>query len=108
MGAFASSQTGGFRGQVEVEGVSLDQLLARHQPPDLIKIDTEGAETLVLQGAEQLLRKHRPVIIVESGAETVGWVAPFLINLGYDLVDAEDFRSPITAATFEIYARPTR
>jgi FkbM family methyltransferase len=107
VGAFESSQTGGFRGQVEVEGISLDQLLARHEPPDLIKIDTEGAEQFVLEGAEQVLRKHRPAIIVESGAETVGWVAPFLANLGYHLVDAEDLRSAVTEATFEIYASST-
>ena len=34
--------------------------------PDFIKIDTEGFEYFILQGGEQTVKKHRPVIIVEQ------------------------------------------
>jgi hypothetical protein len=34
---------------------------------DLIKIDAEGAETLVMKGAVNLLRKSRPSVLFESG-----------------------------------------
>lgn len=34
-------------------------------PPDLIKIDVEGAEHAVILGAERTIRMHRPTLIVE-------------------------------------------
>lgn len=33
---------------------------------DFLKVDTEGADALVLKGAEQTIRRCRPVVIVES------------------------------------------
>lgn len=33
---------------------------------DFLKVDTEGADALVLRGAEQTIRRCRPVVIVES------------------------------------------
>ena len=38
----------------------------RHMAPDIIKIDVEGAELLVLRGAEQIIRTSRPLLIVEA------------------------------------------
>ena len=38
-----------------------------HLEPDYIKIDCEGYEYFVLQGAEETLKKHHPVVIVEVG-----------------------------------------
>src|SRR5262249_11526871 len=34
--------------------------------PNVIKIDVEGAELLVLRGALQLLRQHRPRLLIEA------------------------------------------
>ena len=51
----------------EVEMVTLDETLT--DPPALIKIDVEGAEGLVLEGARETLRRHRPVVWFEHGAE---------------------------------------
>jgi FkbM family methyltransferase len=49
-------------------------------PPSLLKIDVEGAEHLVLAGAESCLTKHCPALIVEtSNPELVGR----LRNAGY-------------------------
>lgn len=36
------------------------------EPVTLIKIDVEGFEHLVCQGAEQLIRGHRPVVVIEQ------------------------------------------
>jgi FkbM family methyltransferase len=36
---------------------------------DLIKVDTEGAELLVVQGAQELLRRCRPVLLLEVEAK---------------------------------------
>lgn len=39
--------------------------------PDLIKIDVEGAEALVLRGAEQILCERRPNLIIETHGSQV-------------------------------------
>lgn len=58
-------------GTLEVQVRSLDELIASGEAPvpDVIKVDVEGAERLVLAGAESTLRQHHPVLIlsVHSG-----------------------------------------
>jgi FkbM family methyltransferase len=52
---------------IQVEMVTLDALLQRNSvpPPDAIKIDVEGFEPQVLQGAKNMLAKFRPLVITE-------------------------------------------
>jgi FkbM family methyltransferase len=47
--------------------ISLDSLISekRQVPPDFIKIDVEGAELYVLRGATALLRRYRPLMLIE-------------------------------------------
>lgn len=45
--------------------VSLDGFAAARRPPDVIKIDVEGAEVRVLAGAARILAERRPVVICE-------------------------------------------
>jgi len=53
---------------------SLDSLVAerRLDRVDLIKIDVEGHERQVLDGAETILRRHRPALVIETGHEAEG------------------------------------
>lgn len=46
---------------IEVSVVSLDDFLLNREGPkiDVLKIDTEGADTWIIQGAEKLLRSHK-------------------------------------------------
>ena len=45
----------------------LDEVLPADQQVDLIKIDVEGGEMLVLEGARQTLIQKRPVVLFEHG-----------------------------------------
>jgi FkbM family methyltransferase len=59
-------------GAQEVERVSvrterLDDLLEDGLVPTLIKIDVEGAELGVMQGAVETLERHRPYVVFEHG-----------------------------------------
>jgi FkbM family methyltransferase len=50
-----------------VAQVSLDDIVAeRGLVPDLVKIDTEGAELAVLRGAVDLLRTAQPTLVFEA------------------------------------------
>lgn len=59
-----------------VDVVALDQYDLRH-PVSLIKIDVEGAEPWVFEGAEQLLRTDRPTILSELHADQLRKVAGY-------------------------------
>ncbi|NIQ80597.1 MAG: FkbM family methyltransferase [Anaerolineae bacterium] len=48
----------------DVKAVSLDSDL-RSQVPDLIKIDTEGAETRIIDGAMDTIERCRPKLMIE-------------------------------------------
>ena len=50
--------------------LSLDSLCL-NQRIALIKIDSEGHESFVLAGMQRLMKKHHPVIIVETGSRDV-------------------------------------
>jgi FkbM family methyltransferase len=59
-------------------------------PPDLLKIDVEGHEAAVLAGARQTLRRHRPLVLLESwydAARPGAMLRPLqlLAQEGYDL-----------------------
>jgi FkbM family methyltransferase len=42
-----------------------EQCSAYHPPPNIIKIDVEGAELLVLKGGQNIIERHRPIIQCE-------------------------------------------
>lgn len=53
---------------VEVDIVRLDDMIAKANLSriDVIKIDTEGAETQIIRGAHDTLAKFRPVMVMET------------------------------------------
>lgn len=74
-------------GKEQVKVVSLNQVHAQFQIkefPSVIKIDVEGAEGFVLQGAEQILFVHHPLILVEvHSTGNMFAVYDVLSSLGY-------------------------
>ena len=53
--------------QIQVRTERLDSVLSEKIPVDFMKIDVEGAEFIVLQGARQLIRREKPHIVFEFG-----------------------------------------
>lgn len=49
-----------------IEQVTLDSYLEGIEEVDFIKLDCEGYELFALQGAEQIIRRNKPIIIVEQ------------------------------------------
>jgi FkbM family methyltransferase len=78
---------------------ALDTLLARHRfpVPDVIKMDVEGAEHAVLQGARTVLTAHHPLILLElsDGAlreqhSSAGEVLALLRSTGYSILTFDE------------------
>lgn len=55
------------RGSIQVKKVTLDEVIASRKfpPPNVVKIDVEGAELQVLQGMTNTLNDLRPVVLLE-------------------------------------------
>lgn len=83
---------------LEVRADCIDALVARHRlDPGFIKIDVEGAEQLVIDGAMETLRRHRPVVVSELSPALLGpmgasarGIVDRLRAIGYRVIDAQD------------------
>jgi FkbM family methyltransferase len=71
LGSFARENAGAWeasvRDELTVPTAALDDLVAAGEvpPPDHLKVDVEGTERAVLEGAVETLRTHRPVVYLE-------------------------------------------
>ncbi|MHA7059610.1 FkbM family methyltransferase [Aquimarina sp. M1] len=54
--------------KVKANSIELDKYIEDNELDciDLMKIDTEGSEYLILEGAEKVLKKYRPIVICET------------------------------------------
>src|SRR6185295_9088523 len=74
------------RGTLEVQVRSLDSVAReRGRSPAVLKIDVEGGEAAVLDGAYRLLSDARPILFVDCHGTNAA-VAERLESLGYRLV----------------------
>jgi len=76
--------------EIDVETDTLDNIVdeAGLDTVDFVKIDIEGAEGLVVKGAERTLRKSR-TILIEIWPENT-WIISYLQALGYRLTKVID------------------
>ncbi|MET0082029.1 MAG: FkbM family methyltransferase [Sedimenticola sp.] len=81
------SQMGGIREKQYVPTLTLDTLLNSFPPPDFVKIDVEGAEYMVLQGAENLINEIRPKFYVEVGSDVSSQILNVFQSAGYAAYD---------------------
>ncbi len=100
----------GGRGGYWVPTVAIDALIetAKLTVPDIVKMDVEGAESKVLEGARKLLGMRKTIwIIALHGADQRKEVGCMLLDHGYGIYRLDG--SVIVAGnidTDEIYALP--
>jgi FkbM family methyltransferase len=81
---------------IPIETTTLDAFCQETQfIPAAIKIDVEGAELLVLQGARTLLKHHRPILMIAvhpswlQQGQTAGELFELLRSFGYQVIDSK-------------------
>ncbi len=93
-------------GSLRVQVIQLDEEIeaGRLPVPNLLKIDVEGAELKLLNGARTTLERHRPEILLDTHTFLGGEFEPlhrqcseFLQELGYHI-------NPIADSSREIHA----
>jgi len=88
-----------------VPSLNLDSLAP--PSPDLVKMDVEGAESMVLSGAQRMLREARPVIFVALHGEQQREIcATLLRQAGYTIYGLDGAQLKGAIAVDEIYALP--
>jgi FkbM family methyltransferase len=98
--------------QIEVELERLDDAIAPDAALDLIKIDVEGAEQQVLEGAVETLRRTTPIVLLEhtfAASNVYGTVPGDVYGLlceriGLRIFDL-DGNGPLTASAFDERSR---
>ena len=93
MGSLGTVGYYGQRGSViEVECRTLDSLVGQLQiEPDFLKIDVEGAEDVVLEGAQSVISRFRPRIVLEANpADPTERMTELLARHGYNFLILTD------------------
>jgi FkbM family methyltransferase len=100
------------------KAVTLDQMADSESGCDLIKIDVEGFEKKVLEGAEKTLRKFRPVLFIEidqnnlmrqntSAASTIEYIRGFDYSVHYaDDLETINVEEDLKYDHFDVICRP--
>jgi FkbM family methyltransferase len=82
-------------GNVAVD--SLDNLYTKGEIFDLLKVDVEGMEIEVLDGAKALLERSRPTVLIEvanaNKADFLAWIfeAGYKVHRAFELVNASNY-----------------
>lgn len=93
--------------EIEVQTIRLDSFWDADSgaPPDVIKVDVEGAEGRVLNGAERLLTEVRPRWLIEVHSEGQdAEVRALLEQNGYELIQLRSARN--RAYPYHLVAEP--
>ena len=93
----------GSTNQITVNTRTMDSAVDDNKIPSLIKIDVEGHEVEVLQGAIHTLSNAKPLLIIESFPPKQEKVISHLQACGYKLKDA-DRDSPVNSKTNNLFA----
>lgn len=95
------------RDEIDVPVVALDSLVATGTipAPDVLKIDTEGAELQALEGARETIARHRPAIVCELHDTNTAFVA-LMDELGYRTTNLDGPAGVADAGPVHALAQP--
>jgi FkbM family methyltransferase len=96
-------ESGGARYSFPIPTVTLDGLIDFFPAPSLVKIDIEGAEYAALVGGQEVLSKHRPVILAEVAEENRSRVQQCLHGYKFFMTDGQ----PAAGVPNNLIALPT-
>ena len=88
----------------KIKSIKLDSIIKTNlsKPIKGIKIDTEGEDLNVLLGAENIIRKFRPKIIIEVREENKEKIKNFFNNYNYKLYDVYDVNNEVDITNYNI------
>ncbi|MFC1485563.1 FkbM family methyltransferase [Candidatus Latescibacterota bacterium] len=93
----------------EVDTITIDKFVYTRSlgKIDMIKLDIEGWEYKALTGAQEVLKKYRPALIVEVIEKTlydnrnpISQLEPFLSNLGYSFYEIDEETADLSPISF--------
>lgn len=95
------------RAEVDVTVVSIDSLVAAGTipPPDVLKIDTEGAEIEIVEGMRETLERHGPSVICELH-DTNERFAALMDELHYRVTNLDGPEPVREAGAIHVLAQP--
>lgn len=77
----------------KVRVMALDQIIPTHRYVSLIHLDVEGYELLALKGAISIIRKHHPLLVIETVPNQPWFEQVILGDLGYRVLRKMDGNS---------------
>ena len=95
LAGYGSSSTGGVLQNRTVPSVTLDSMLDKFLPPNVLKIDVEGAEVKVLEGGKKVLKSFRPLIYCEISGENMQEVQKIFTKASYRFMDGKNVLSRV-------------
>lgn len=106
---FIQRQYGAIPQIVTVKTVTLDRIWKHENKlsPDLIKIDVEGSDERVFNGAMELIKLVQPIIVFECSSSKKTELTSRLKKLGYILFNAEELSGTVDNA-YNLLALPAR
>ena len=99
------SQMGGAREHLHVPTLKLDTIAETQPKPDFIKVDVEGAELAVLEGAANLMSEHHPTFYAEIGQSVFSACSDLMHENGYMIFgpDGQPTEQPDQANYFLVH-----
>lgn len=89
LAGFGNTQFGGRAETRAVVIVTLDEMLQGFRPPDVVKMDVEGAEIDAMLGGPKLISEIRPLFMIEVNKENRDAMTKLLVDAGYLLFNGD-------------------
>lgn len=115
--ALASTITANEATENALHTITIDDYVAQNNVGEvnLLMIDVEGSEIKVLEGAKEMLQKHKPVVVFETHSLYNDWSnglensdsVKLMTDLGYEVYAVREFHQNIDTGAMPVELLPT-